>query len=61
MSGYLVPPSNAEAFADAIRKLAGNADQRNTFGEAGRAKVAAEFDIDQQATILHAAIESVLK
>ncbi|PIE23022.1 MAG: colanic acid biosynthesis glycosyltransferase WcaL [Planctomycetota bacterium] len=48
VSGYLVPPGCTESLRARIVDLAGNADLRQRMGEAGRAKVAAEFDIAQE-------------
>jgi glycosyltransferase involved in cell wall biosynthesis len=43
-TGYLVPPRNARALADALLALVENPEARVRFGEAGRAKALAEFD-----------------
>jgi glycosyltransferase involved in cell wall biosynthesis len=42
-NALLVPPDDAEALADAIGRLAGDASLRRKFGEAGRRLVEAEF------------------
>jgi colanic acid/amylovoran biosynthesis glycosyltransferase len=52
VSGYLVPPGNADLLAERIDQLLADPDRRNQFGAAGRAKVAAEFDIQQEAAWL---------
>lgn len=52
VSGYLVPPGNAPLLADKIDKLLADPDLRTQFGLAGRAKVAQEFDIQQEAAWL---------
>jgi len=45
-TGLTVPPSNAAALASALDRLLGDADLRRRFGEAGRARVRAEFSLD---------------
>jgi len=42
-SGLLVAPGDEDALRAALAKILGNADLRRTMGEAGRAKVLAEF------------------
>lgn len=44
VSGVLVPHKNAAALAAATVRLAGDVDARRALGEAGRARVCAEFD-----------------
>lgn len=51
-SGILVSPGDLEGLVDAIRALAGDPDRRANMGAKGRLKVAAEFDIDQEAARL---------
>jgi len=43
-TGLLVPPADAGALAEALRRLAGDADLRRRMGEAGRQRVQQEFD-----------------
>ncbi|MBK7541333.1 MAG: glycosyltransferase family 4 protein [Candidatus Competibacteraceae bacterium] len=43
-NGLLVPPRNALALAEAIRQLYNDPEACNRMGQAGRAKVLAEFD-----------------
>jgi glycosyltransferase involved in cell wall biosynthesis len=43
LNGLLVPPKNALALADAIRRLCDDSKLRDRMGKAGRDKVAAEF------------------
>jgi glycosyltransferase involved in cell wall biosynthesis len=45
-NGYLVPPRNSQALADAIRRLASDADLRLAFGQCSRRRVEMEFDQD---------------
>ncbi|MEE8515308.1 MAG: glycosyltransferase family 4 protein [Alphaproteobacteria bacterium] len=45
-TGLLVPPGDAEALADAIEQLAGDADLRRRMGAAGRKLAEAEFGAD---------------
>lgn len=46
-TGLLVPPGNAKALAAGITKLLRDAALRRRMGEAGRARVAAEFGVDR--------------
>ena len=43
ISGFLVPPGDAEAVADRLRRLIEDPDLRRRMGEAARAKALAEF------------------
>ena len=54
VSGRMVAPGDAQALAQAMVDLAGSAEERRAMGEAGRAKVCAEFDIDKEARWLKA-------
>lgn len=47
VTGVLVPPGNSEALAEAIVRLLGDAPARTRMGEAGRARVRAEFGVDR--------------
>ena len=53
-SGLLVPPGDAEALTEAIDALLASADRRRAMGSAGRATVAAEFNIHREAARLSA-------
>ncbi len=44
INGLLIPLNNPNALAEAIRELSADAALRTRMGEAGRAKVLAEFD-----------------
>lgn len=57
VSGRIVAPGDAAALADAIVDLAADPDHRHAMGEAGRAKVEAEFDIDAEAVWLKTLFE----
>lgn len=46
-TGLLVPPDNAGALADAVARLAGDADLRQTMGRAGRERVQELFRIEE--------------
>lgn len=46
-TGLLVPPRNPQALADAILRILQDPSTRARFGEAGRARVAAEFSADR--------------
>jgi glycosyltransferase involved in cell wall biosynthesis len=52
ISGLLVSPGDANALAEAIARLLGDAALRVQIGAAGRVKVLAEFDIAQEAAWL---------
>lgn len=49
VSGRLVPPGDVSAFTDALDALLLDADLRQAYGAAGRAKVLAEYDAAQEA------------
>jgi glycosyltransferase involved in cell wall biosynthesis len=49
VSGYLVPPGDAQTLTARIVQLAADPDRRAAMGQAGRAKVVAEFDIRVEA------------
>jgi glycosyltransferase involved in cell wall biosynthesis len=48
-AGVLVPPGRPEPLAAALAGLAGDAQARRRMGEAGRAIVARDFDVDRSA------------
>ncbi|MGJ8603505.1 MAG: glycosyltransferase [Marivita sp.] len=52
VSGRLVPPGDAQAFADVLGGLLSDPDLRRSFGTAGRAKVIAEYDAAHEAAWL---------
>jgi len=45
VNGFLVPPYNASALSDAIKKLLDDPDLRSRMGQAGREKALREFDV----------------
>lgn len=47
VTGLLCPPADVPALAAAIDRLAGDAALRHRYGEAGRARILAEFSIDR--------------
>jgi colanic acid/amylovoran biosynthesis glycosyltransferase len=49
IEGYLVPPRNPQAMADAIMSLAFQPDLRRQMGAAGRQRVLRQFTVDRQA------------
>ena len=49
VTGILVPPGDAEAIADALERLARDPALRARLAAGGRARVAAEFDLDTNA------------
>ena len=54
VSGVMVAPGNVAELAAAITGLAADPARRRAMGQAGRAKVCAEFDIDREAVWLKA-------
>lgn len=57
LSGYLVPPNNAKAFADKLAELVQSTELRGQFGNALFAKTSTEFSIErmvQKTTALYA-------
>lgn len=57
VSGLMVAPGDATGLAEAMIQMAESAKTRQKMGEAGRAKVCAEFDIDKEAAWLKALFE----
>ena len=53
VNGILVRPSRPDLLADAIDRLASNADLRGRLGAAGRETVQREFDIGRSAEQIH--------
>ena len=49
VTGLTVPPGDSTAIADAIARLAADPDLGQRLAEAGRTRVAAEFDLDRNA------------
>ena len=49
VTGILVPPGDSAAIADALERLARDPDLRARLAAGGRARVAAEFDLDANA------------
>ena len=45
--GYLLPPDQPSAWADAVRKVVETPGRAEEMGRAGRARIAAMFDIDR--------------
>lgn len=46
VSGLLIPPGDVPALTSALRRLLDDADLRKEMGQAGRARILAEFSID---------------
>jgi glycosyltransferase involved in cell wall biosynthesis len=51
-TGFLVPSGDSQALAEGLQRLVGEPELRRSMGAAGRAKVAAEFDIHACAGLL---------
>ncbi len=60
INGYLVLPGDAVSLADALLALLDDPRSRQLFGQAGRAKVGAEFSNDIEAAKLEALFEAVI-
>jgi colanic acid/amylovoran biosynthesis glycosyltransferase len=60
VNGILVRPSRPDLLADAIDRLASNADLRRRLGAAGRETVERDFNIHQSAAQIHAVFDQVL-
>jgi glycosyltransferase involved in cell wall biosynthesis len=54
VDGLLVPPGDDAALAEALARLAADPDLRRRLGEAGRATVVRDFDVDRNAAALAA-------
>ena len=61
VTGFLVPPSDPGAAAAALLRLASEPDTRRSFGEAGRMKLGAEFDIRLMVPTLEAIYDELLE
>ena len=60
-SGLLVPPGDAGSLANAIDTLLNDPDKRSAFGDAGRAKVSAEFNITKESAWLRQVMTSAIQ
>ena len=58
VEGFLVPPGDANAVANAIEQLMDNPDLARTMGQAGRKKVLQDFDLVRNAAKLVQLIET---
>jgi len=61
VSGYLVPSKQPQAYADAVKKLIENPEQRIEMGKKGREKIQAEFDIEKNIQQLYEIYHTQLK
>lgn len=59
VTGLLVPPGDADAFAAAVRRLLADCALRRRFGEAARRRVLAEHDLPAAARRLAAALAAL--
>lgn len=60
VNGFIVEPGDASALAERLIALINDPGTRARFGSAGRQRVAADFDPDEQVRRLHALFERVL-
>lgn len=56
-TGFVVPPTDVQAVADALERLLSDTDLRDRMGAAGRTRAVERFDYDHLAPQLAAAIE----
>jgi glycosyltransferase involved in cell wall biosynthesis len=61
VTGYLVPPGNPQAAAEALVRLADDPQLRRRFGAAGQSRLGAEFDIRRMVVDLEALYDDVLE
>ncbi len=59
-NGLLVPPEDADALADAMKAILSAPGRAAEMGRAGRAKVAAEFDVAINTSKLHDRIRTIV-
>ncbi|MEO0986352.1 MAG: glycosyltransferase [Cyanobacteria bacterium J06639_14] len=59
-SGWLVPPGDQQTLAESLAMLVDDADLRKRLGEAGRAKVAADFNVETEVKKLAAIFQDVV-
>ena len=59
-TGFLVPPGNPRAMADALSFLTGNPDVRRRMSQAALERFDSDFHIDRVAREIHAMYEDVL-
>ncbi len=57
VSGHLVPPGNQDELTKSIRVLLADPDARAAMGQAGRARIEAEFDIATEAAKIGALVD----
>ena len=60
VSGYLVPPGDLDSLTEAIENLLRDDQLRMAFGQAGRAKVEKEFDIEIEVVQLYNVMKNAL-
>jgi colanic acid/amylovoran biosynthesis glycosyltransferase len=59
-SGILVRPARADDLADALVRLAGSPELRRSMGEAGRRRVAADYDLERTSREMRGLFEEML-
>ena len=60
VTGFLVPPKDSKALAEALRKLIDDPDLRQRMGRAGRGKALREFTLDRMLRETERVYEEVL-
>src|SRR5665647_1284628 len=61
VTGLVIPQGDAAALADALRDLRRDPDRRAAMGQAGRARVLAEFSVERMVDEYRQAYESVVR
>lgn len=59
-NGFVVPPGDADAFAERLERVLGDADLRRRLGASAAASIGPEFDIDGMVRAQEALYESLL-
>lgn len=59
-NGFLVPPGDADAFADRLSRVLGDAELRRKLGAAAAVSIGPEFDIDGMVRAQETLYESLL-
>lgn len=60
-SGFLVPPGDSQTLGDRLHRLLVDPELRHRFGQAGRAKVQREFNLEHEGAWLHQIFRSTLQ
>jgi glycosyltransferase involved in cell wall biosynthesis len=61
VTGFVVPPGDADLLAQALARLAGDAELRSTFGQAGRRHATAHFSVPRMLDLTEQAYAAALR